>query len=106
MMYFRFNIHDILRGNVSKEFGNKSKASPQEFKAYFAKWANFKLLLATTVCWFVFNVSFFGINLNTGIIIEAIGFSSNLQDDLWYTLLRNSIGILIITILGLIPGYW
>ncbi len=106
MIYFRFTIHNILRLNVSKDFGKKSKASPGEFREYFAKWKNFKLLLATTVCWFVFNVSFFGINLNTGIMIEAMGFSGNLQDDLWYSLFRSSIGILIITLLGLIPGYW
>ena len=105
LIYFRCIIHEKIRKTETNST-QRSNTTLKEFLTYFAKWKNFKLLLATTVCWFIFDASFFGINLNAGIIIEAMGFSGNLQDGIWNSLFKNSIGILIVTLLGLIPGYW
>jgi PHS family inorganic phosphate transporter-like MFS transporter len=57
----------------TKPFDNKS--SFKEFKIYYSQWKNFKLLLGTSICWFCQDVSFYGTNLNTPIIIATLNFS-------------------------------
>jgi PHS family inorganic phosphate transporter-like MFS transporter len=82
------------------------KASFREFCRHFSKWRNFKLLLATSMTWFVLDVAFYGVNLNASIIIEAIGFSEDISGDVWNSLFKNALGNIIIALLGTVPGYW
>ncbi|CAG8561008.1 2887_t:CDS:2 [Ambispora gerdemannii] len=76
----------------------------QDFKSYFGKWKNGKVLLGTSVTWFALDVAFYGIGLNNTIILNAIGYAKDKRvfQNLW----NNSIGNIIITILGTVPGYW
>lgn len=83
------------------------KASLKEFAIHFSKWRNLKVLLGTSITWFALDVAFYGINLNSGIILEAIGFSGHLEtDEVWSTLFKNAVGNVVIALMGTVPGYW
>ncbi|KAF0555070.1 phosphate transporter [Gigaspora margarita] len=79
-------------------------ATWQDFKEYFSKWKNAKILLGTSLSWFVLDIAFYGIGLNNGIILQAIGFGYS--QDTFSILWNLSVGNIIITMLGTIPGYW
>lgn len=91
-IYFRLTIRETPRYSIKLEKDNQSEsernqensldsvikqknASFREFCKHFSKWKNLKVLLGTSITWFTLDVAFYGINLNTGIIIEAIGFA-------------------------------
>ncbi|CAG8620494.1 17623_t:CDS:2, partial [Racocetra fulgida] len=78
------------------------RATVKDFLAYFGKWVNGKVLLGTSVSWFVLDVAFYG--LNNSIILQAIGFSDG--HDVYTSLWNMSVGNIIITMLGTVPGYW
>ncbi|KAI8870421.1 phosphate transporter [Ramicandelaber brevisporus] len=85
----------------------EKKAGWADFKAYFGQWKHGKILLGTAMCWFLLDIAFYGINLNTGIILSAIGYSGNASKDPAYDVLINSaIGNIIINLMGIVPGYW
>ena len=65
--------------NLNSKKNNENKATLRETYDHFKKWKNFKVLLGTSLTWFALDVAFYGINLNTSIIIQAIGFSGNLN---------------------------
>lgn len=75
-----------------------------EFRAYFRQWKHLKVLLGTSLSWFFLDVAFYGLGLNNSYILQAIGFSSKSTpfETLWY----NTIGQIIITCLGAVPGYY
>ncbi|KAJ2796485.1 hypothetical protein H4R20_005515, partial [Coemansia guatemalensis] len=65
------------------------------------------VLLGTSIAWFALDVAFYGINLNSSIVIEAIGFAGNIHEDKPSRFItRNCLGSIIINILGSVPGYW
>ncbi|KAH9945214.1 phosphate transporter [Epithele typhae] len=87
------------------------KASRRDFVAYFSKWENLRLLIGTSYSWFALDIAFYGLGLNSSVILTAIGFgspASNLTGGLKaYTNLKNiTIGNMILSVAGLIPGYW
>lgn len=91
-----------------KREGEK-KASFREFIAHFSQWKNLKVLLGTSVTWFALDVAFYGINLNSGIILTAIGFNGNLAGtpaEVWDALFKNAVGNVCIALMGTVPGYW
>ncbi|CAG8626556.1 17506_t:CDS:2, partial [Racocetra fulgida] len=74
----------------------------KDFKEYFSKWENGKVLLGTSLSWLVLDIAFYG--LNNAIILRAIGFGGG--EDTYSILWNMSVGNIIITMLGTIPGYW
>ncbi|KAF8591129.1 phosphate permease [Ramaria rubella] len=87
------------------------KASRRDFIAYFSKWENGKILLGTSYSWFALDIAFYGLGLNSGIILQAIGFGSSIKGlkggAAVYQNLRNiSIGNMVLSVAGLIPGYY
>ncbi|GBC09799.1 hypothetical protein RclHR1_09110006 [Rhizophagus clarus] len=86
------------------------KASWSDFFNYFGKWYNGKVLLGTSMSWFALDIAFYGIGLNNGIILSAIGYSAskdpNYNIRAFESLKNMAIGNIIITIMGTIPGYW
>jgi len=65
--------------------------------------------LGTSWSWFALDIAFYGLGLNSSIILTAIGFgtpatsgSRKIYENLW----NISLGNLILAIAGLIPGYW
>lgn len=85
------------------------KASWADFRAHFSQWSNLKVLLGAAWSWFALDIAFYGLGLNSSIILTAIGFGSpsstgnqRIYDDLY----NVSVGNLILAAAGLIPGYW
>ncbi|KAL1925000.1 uncharacterized protein VTP21DRAFT_4654 [Calcarisporiella thermophila] len=80
------------------------KASLSDFVAYFRQWKNGKIFLGTAVSWLLLDVTFYGLSLNSSLLLEAVGFTTgeNVTNTLYYT----SLGNIIICLLGGIPGYW
>ncbi|EJF64691.1 phosphate transporter [Dichomitus squalens] len=87
------------------------KASRRDFVAYFSKWENLKLLIGTSYSWFALDIAFYGLGLNSSVILNAIGFGSPSPTlkggEKIYTNLKNiTIGNMVLSAAGLIPGYW
>ncbi|KAJ2771082.1 hypothetical protein IWQ57_002371, partial [Coemansia nantahalensis] len=86
-------------------------AQPQRraktFVQYFSEWRHLKVLLGTSLSWFALDVAFYGINLNTSVVIGAIGFAGDIVNDSPAKyIMRNCLGSIIINMLGSVPGYW
>jgi PHS family inorganic phosphate transporter-like MFS transporter len=57
------------------------------------------------MCWFLLDIAFYGINLNQSVVLQQIGFAGK-TGTTWNKLFRVSIGNMIITALGFVPGYY
>lgn len=99
---------DIVKGGKVPESDvmrvGENRMTFRELISYMCKRKNFFVLMGTCLPRFALNVAFYGINLNSGIILQAIGFSSG--SDVYTTLLHSAIGQVVIALLGSIPGYW
>ncbi|KAF7317202.1 Inorganic phosphate transporter [Mycena chlorophos] len=85
------------------------RASWADFCAYFGKWENGKVLLGTAISWFALDTAFYGLGLNSSIILTAIGFgspSTSGTQGVYDSLYNVAIGNLILAAAGLIPGYY
>lgn len=82
----------------------ENRPTIKEIFSHFTKLNQFKVLIGTCVPRFALNVAFYGINLNSGIILQSIGFGES--KEVYTTILNNTIGQIIIALLGSIPGYW
>ena len=87
------------------------KASRRDFAAYFGKWENFKLLFGAAYSWFALDIAFYGLGLNSSIILQAIGFGSPDKSltgtaKVYQNLKNITIGNMVLSVAGLIPGYW
>ncbi|KDR76371.1 hypothetical protein GALMADRAFT_247813 [Galerina marginata CBS 339.88] len=110
------DIKNVLNGASDKadedEFVQRidaPKASWADFKAHFGQLHNFKILFGTAYSWFALDIAFYGLGLNSGIILQAIGFGTPVTKGVRgvYDNLSNiCIGNLILSAAGLIPGYW
>ncbi|KAJ2828848.1 hypothetical protein IWW50_001168 [Coemansia erecta] len=130
-LYFRMTIPETPRyvldveknsqqaaADVEKTLGNKlidepvaqtqvqtaDKPTWTEFYHHFKKWRNFRVLMGTTVTWFALDVAFYGVNLNSSIILQAIGFAG--KGTPYQELLKTAAGNIILNLLGTLPGYW
>ncbi|KAK0222179.1 phosphate transporter [Armillaria fumosa] len=85
------------------------KASWSDFIDYFGQWKNGKILLGTAYSWFALDIAFYGLGLNSSIILEVIGFGTPLTSGsrkVYDNIVNVSVGNLILSAAGLIPGYW
>ncbi|KAJ7744744.1 phosphate permease [Mycena maculata] len=80
------------------------RATTQDFLSFFGKWENLRVLIGTSYSWFAIDVAFYTLNLNASVILEAIGFTSSV--DVAQSLYFLGVGNLILSVAGLIPGYW
>ncbi|KAF8698397.1 transporter, partial [Rhizoctonia solani] len=64
-----------------------------------------KLLIGTALSWFLVDIAFYGINLNTSVVLQQIGFDGA-GNNAWHKIFRVATGNLIITALGFVPGYY
>ncbi|ESK86257.1 inorganic phosphate transporter [Moniliophthora roreri MCA 2997] len=83
----------------------KEKAHFSEFIKYFSEWRHAKLLIGTSICWFLLDIAFYGINLNQNVVLQQIGFDGKTGTP-WEKLFNVSTGGIIITALGFVPGYY
>ncbi|CDK27448.1 unnamed protein product [Kuraishia capsulata CBS 1993] len=79
-------------------------ATIRDFYDHFKQWKHGKILLGTAGSWFMLDIAFYGLNLNSAVILEAIGFASkkNVYDHLYNVCCGN----LILICAGSLPGYW
>ncbi|KAG8897196.1 Inorganic phosphate transporter pho84 [Tulasnella sp. 417] len=86
------------------------KASRRDFLRHYAKWSNFKVLFGCAYSWFALDIAFYGLGLNSSIILTAIGFGSSHATDpnqkVYDNLFNTAVGNIIISVAGLVPGYW
>ncbi|KAJ7599280.1 phosphate transporter [Mycena floridula] len=85
------------------------KASLADFSAHFSQWKNMKVLIGTAYSWFALDIAFYGLGLNSSIILQAIGFGTPVtkgSQGVYDNLKNICVGNLILSAAGLIPGYW
>lgn len=80
------------------------KASFGDFRRHFGQWKHFKILLGTAGCWFMLDVAYYGLGLNTATILQTIGYASS--KNVYHSLYNQAAGNLILICAGSIPGYW
>lgn len=101
---------------TSSKFSGNEKAAPvdvvvkkqahfKEFLLYFSEWRHAKILIGTCVCWFLLDIAFYGINLNQNVVLMQMGYAGN-EGTAWERIFKISTGGIIITALGMLPGYY
>ncbi|PIL29813.1 MFS general substrate transporter [Ganoderma sinense ZZ0214-1] len=87
------------------------KPTKRDFKKFFSRRKNLVPLIGMCYSWFAIDVAFYGLGLNTSIILQAIGFgtpSVNLIGTarVYHNLKNIAVGNMILSAAGLIPGFW
>ncbi|KAH3903645.1 phosphate transporter PHO84 SCDLUD_001290 [Saccharomycodes ludwigii] len=80
------------------------KASFKDFIHHFSKWRHFKILFGTACSWFMLDIAYYGLGLNTAVILSAIGYAGG--DNIYEILYNTAVGNLILICAGSLPGYW
>lgn len=87
------------------------KHSWADFRRHFGQWKNFKVLFGAAWSWFALDVAFYGLGLNSTVILQTIGFgpaaaSNNPSATLQHSLYNVAVGNIILAVGGLLPGYY
>ncbi|RDI82445.1 hypothetical protein Vi05172_g7358 [Venturia inaequalis] len=80
------------------------KASWKDFFSFYGKWKNGKILLGTAGSWFLLDVAFYGLGLNSSTVLTAIGYGTG--PNVYRILYNLAAGNCILVVAGAIPGYW
>ncbi|CCD27217.1 MFS transporter NDAI_0K00280 [Naumovozyma dairenensis CBS 421] len=80
------------------------KASFKDFCHHFGQWKYGKILLGTAGSWFMLDVAFYGLSLNTAVILQTIGYAGS--QNVYKKLYDSAVGNLILICAGSLPGYW
>lgn len=80
------------------------KASPRDFIRHFGQWKYGKILIGTAGSWFLLDVAYYGLGLNTAVILKTIGYASS--KNVYKGLYNTAVGNLILICAGSLPGYW
>ncbi|KIM97271.1 hypothetical protein OIDMADRAFT_44114 [Oidiodendron maius Zn] len=75
-----------------------------DFQIYFSEWKHAKVLFATSMSWFLFDIAYYGISLNQSVILKDIGFGTGSTP--WETLHNTAVGNVIVSFAGQLPGSW
>lgn len=126
-LYFRLTISESPRytldvndeGNLEKVGGNDDdvvdvetakinppKAGFKDFWRHFGKWKYGKILIGTAGSWFMLDIAYYGLGLNTAVILDAIGYSDSNANNLYEKFYNTAAGNLILVCAGSLPGYW
>ncbi|KAJ2003802.1 hypothetical protein GGI04_001655 [Coemansia thaxteri] len=96
------DVNEPLRPSHAQ--ARATKPSWTEFYHHFKHWKNFRVLMGTSVTWFALDVAFYGVNLNSSIILQAIGFAGSGSP--YHAIMMTAAGNIILNLLGTLPGYW
>lgn len=80
------------------------KASWSDFHRHFNQWKHMRIIIGTAGSWFLLDVAYYGLGLNTSVILSAIGYASS--TNLYKKLYNVAAGNLILVCAGSLPGYW
>ncbi|KAJ5633648.1 hypothetical protein N7528_001490 [Penicillium herquei] len=75
-----------------------------DFREYFGDWRHARTLFATSASWFLFDIAYYGINLNQSVVLSRIGYAKG--NTPWETLYKTAIGNIIIQAAGYLPGFY
>lgn len=93
-----------IRGLSSSVALKIPEASWHDFISFYSMWKNGKILLGTAGSWFLLDVAFYGLGLNSSTVLTAINYGTGPNV---YTILYNlAAGNCILVCAGAIPGYW
>ncbi|KLO16414.1 inorganic phosphate transporter [Schizopora paradoxa] len=104
-------VQDVDAKRTNSDVARRAVVQPKkrthfrEFLTYFSEWRHAKILIGTSMCWFLLDIAFYGINLNQNVVLQQIGFDGS-SGSPWNRLFKISIGNVIITALGFVPGYY
>ncbi|KAK5698965.1 hypothetical protein LTR97_006614 [Elasticomyces elasticus] len=76
----------------------------EDFRVYFRNWKHARTLFAVSAAWFLFDIAFYGVNLNQSVILTKIGYGKG--PDPWTTLWNTAVGNIIASSAGYLPGYY
>ncbi|KAJ6043939.1 uncharacterized protein N7446_002135 [Penicillium canescens] len=76
----------------------------KDFREYFNEVRHAEVLFATAASWFLFDIAYYGINLNQSIILTKIGYAKGATP--WQTLYNTAVGNIIIQAAGFLPGFY
>ncbi|XHF99944.1 hypothetical protein AWENTII_003424 [Aspergillus wentii] len=82
----------VISGDTRQKRGLKEQWN--DFRIYFGKWRHAKVLFATAASWFLFDIAYYGVNLNQSIILSRIGFAKGATP--WQTLYKTAVGNIIV----------
>lgn len=88
----------------NEEIISPPKASWADFCRHFGQWKHGKILLGTAGSWFMLDVAYYGLGLNTASILQTIGYAKS--NNIYEKLFNSAAGNLILICAGSIPGYW
>ncbi|KAF4614368.1 hypothetical protein G7Y89_g15369 [Cudoniella acicularis] len=99
-------VDDLVhaQGLVQGEQLEIPKASFSDFLKFYGTWKNGSILLGTAGSWFLFDVAFYGLGLNSSTVLSAIGFAGG--SNVYLKLYNLAAGNCILICAGSIPGYW
>ena len=80
------------------------KAGWLDFFRYYSQWKNGSILLGTAGSWFVLDVAFYGLGLNSSTVLTAIGYAGG--SNVYQLLYNLAAGNCVLICAGAIPGYW
>lgn len=100
------NPDEVARAQALQEADQLTvpKASFKDFIHHYGQWRNGKILLGTAGSWFLLDVAFYGLNLNTTTVLGAIGYGGG--SNVYHILYNLAAGSCILVCAGAIPGYW
>ncbi|EXA38498.1 MFS transporter, PHS family, inorganic phosphate transporter [Fusarium oxysporum f. sp. raphani 54005] len=97
-------VHQVRSKRVAGRSLDVPRASWSDLISFFRQWANFKMLLGTTLSWFFLDLAFYGLGLNNTFVLQAVGYGAG--NSLFEKLHNQAVGMIILTCAGSLPGYW
>lgn len=95
-----------VTNDASREGGERRGLGDQfrDFRAYFSTWRHARAFFAVCAIWFLFDIAYYGINLNQSVTLSQIGYGSGATP--WQTLYNTAVGNVIVSAAGFVPGYY
>lgn len=103
---FPRELREAMRKAATQSKGlsfNSIGVARNDFWEYFSEWRHLKVLLGTSISWFLVDITFYGINLNQSGIFALIGYT---QGSAWHRIYKQALGNLIVVLAGFLPGYY
>lgn len=98
------DTHTLRAHYGSLQLSNKRDVSFKNFCKHFGQWKYGKILLGTAGSWFAVDVAFYGLSLNSAVILQTIGYAGS--SNVYKKLYNSAAGNLILICAGALPGFW
>ncbi|KJX92423.1 hypothetical protein TI39_contig5853g00001 [Zymoseptoria brevis] len=76
----------------------------KDFREYFSDFKHARTLFAVSAAWFLFDIAYYGINLNQSIVLREIGYGAGSTP--FETLWNTAVGNIIIVLAGYLPAFY